>query len=513
MTQKQGAWLAAGVAALAFLPSLGFGFVYLDDYLMVQKWEYYSRLGSAWSAVSNPVWAVGTVPVDYYRPLSALVYVLGAWLSQAVLSGPSPFFFHVTNWALQIWIAWMLHRVLTRLGQPPTRALALCALFTLAPALAGAVAWIGGQNELLLAAFSLAAFLAYLERRLAAHAVWFLLALLSKENAAVLPVVCGLHFAALGLPGLTRSPATWRRLAGAWLAPIGVFALLRHGVLSAHTGGESASSLASVLGSMLTGLRFVPIYLGRLLLPFGLSTLPTAQDASLAVQAAGGIAATALIALVWLHKGEARRLSVLGAFWFLAFLLPTFVRATDDLSFVLREDRAYLASVGLLFPLLPLADRVSGRVFVAVLLALACFQLPHQLDYSDGERFYRVATERSPSLAFARAHLGDMHLFAGEPDRAIDEYARAIALNPTEPHVHNNLAVALERRGRWPEAEAEYRRELAFYPGDTLSLYGLAALLAAQNRSVEAKSLLERCLRVDPAHADALRLARELSGS
>ena len=66
-----------------------------------------------------------------------------------------------------------------------------------------------------------------------------------------------------------------------------------------------------------------------------------------------------------------------------------------------------------------------------------------------------------------------------------------------------DLAFAIDRSGRLPEAVAEYRRALARNPNHRDALNNLAVALARQGKGGEATALFERLVAVDPDNADA----------
>jgi tetratricopeptide (TPR) repeat protein len=76
-----------------------------------------------------------------------------------------------------------------------------------------------------------------------------------------------------------------------------------------------------------------------------------------------------------------------------------------------------------------------------------------------------------------------------------------VAANPGS-RVHGiNYAYVLKELGRVAEAEAEYRRVLALFPGDSTALNNLGALYIRVNRLTEAEDLLRK--PADAGYADA----------
>jgi tetratricopeptide (TPR) repeat protein len=90
---------------------------------------------------------------------------------------------------------------------------------------------------------------------------------------------------------------------------------------------------------------------------------------------------------------------------------------------------------------------------------------------------------------------GELAAAAGETDRALAALEAAVALDSGFPYIEpprwyfpprQALGAVLLQAGRAREAEAVYRADLAAYPRNGWSLFGLAQSLAAQGRAAEA---------------------------
>jgi uncharacterized protein (TIGR02466 family) len=65
----------------------------------------------------------------------------------------------------------------------------------------------------------------------------------------------------------------------------------------------------------------------------------------------------------------------------------------------------------------------------------------------------------------------------GRNHEAVDLFRQSLALNPRQPHVHNNLGGALVATGLASEAEPHYRRAIELKPDYTEARYNLALML------------------------------------
>lgn len=134
--------------------------------------------------------------MQFYRPLTSLSY----WLDFKVW-GLNPAAFHLTNILLHIANSVLLFLILLSLEISMVPAFSSALLFSVFPLHFENVAWISGRTDLLsflFAALSVWFLIKFLDRRggpyLGLSSLFFLLSLLSKENAILLPVIYGLVF-------------------------------------------------------------------------------------------------------------------------------------------------------------------------------------------------------------------------------------------------------------------------------------------------------------------------------
>jgi predicted Zn-dependent protease with MMP-like domain len=90
-----------------------------------------------------------------------------------------------------------------------------------------------------------------------------------------------------------------------------------------------------------------------------------------------------------------------------------------------------------------------------------------ELDDPDGaSKELLRATELDPDDAEARAHLAEAHYRCCRFDAAEREARAAVRADDTLPHGHWALGLALERRGRYDEAEREFARAARLAPDE-----------------------------------------------
>ncbi|HYM79946.1 MAG TPA: hypothetical protein VEY91_00890 [Candidatus Limnocylindria bacterium] len=272
---------AVGWAALLALLALLLAFLYgdalsipfiNDDYVFLDKTRRLSFL---------TVWAPRDLAFHWYRPWSRELHywTLQSWFGNR----ETPF--HLASFALWIAVLAVYFAIARRLAGARAAAVATAAVGALA-AWGVPLLWIAGVQELWMLLFVLLALLALVHDRLRLATGAFVLALLSKESAAVLPALAFVHQRWVAgrtfRSALTRTAPMWILL-GVWAA--------WHPML----GGR----LWRPVPVLDPGLHppFGVVLLRTLLMPFNLDAMP-APESRWVTLAAGALPVTAIAAIL-----------------------------------------------------------------------------------------------------------------------------------------------------------------------------------------------------------------------
>jgi Flp pilus assembly protein TadD len=496
--------LIALVAAV-YGKSLSYDFSYVDDSrLVIDRARFLSDLSNAPKLFREPYFFPPERRGEgYYRPLVSLTYMLDAQ------GGPlSAAAYHRTNVALHAVACLLVFALFSILLSNRNAALACAALFAVHPALTETVVWIPGRNDTIAVIFMILAWLAFLRaeksqstaRRSAlwgGFSVAFLLALLSKEAAIMLPfVVVGHRWLA------DRERPTIRALAillAASVPPVLIWATLR-----SQIGAEgSAESLFQRAGVAFAQLPSLFLFLGKALLPFDLAPLAHQKDSSwIPALVALPAAALAFYRVPW---AVACRMAAGFALFFLA-LAPT-LPVSDSL---ILENRLYFPVLGLLFAAavrieaLSLSGRAIATATCAVVAAFGVLAFRYSEGFRDRHAFAEAGVRGSPNLALAQMTHGNSLLVRGSVDAAEAAYHATLRLDPNRTIAHNNLGVVHLRRNNLAAAEAEFRVELVRNPNHSPAHYNLGLALNRTGRAAEAITAWIRAAELDPEHVDAV---------
>jgi hypothetical protein len=486
-----------------YLNTLFFNFTYWDDnYLIIDSFYFNRNIKNIITAFSKDVFrAIDTV---LYRPMMNILFIL-----EAQVGGKEPLIYHTTNLVLHIITSCLLLHLLLRLNYEKYTSLLFSLMFAVHPVLVSNVAWIPGRNDTLLATFILLwliSFINFIDTTswiyLLVQMLSFLLALFTKENAILIPLI-GLSFVILRRRHLLSKKNIL--LYTTWCVAVCIWLILRHSALTnpARIQLDEIKKLS---------LYVIPAgiiqYIGKIFLPVNLSPVPIIEDTPLLY---GLIATLLLTFIVSKTKNIYTTNFVLGALWFLLFLLPPFTAYFHNYG-ILLESRLYLPLIGLIISL-PETDliknakkKILNRVCLVIIIVFSILTYRYSRIFKDKITFWEYAAKTSPHLPLVYRNLGAMYYLEGNLHKAEDAWKKALALNPVELMVHNNLGLIYMKKGMYREAEEEFKKELAINPLFDTAHYNYGLLCLYTNRLKEAEYFLKKTLEINPEYIDAIQL-------
>lgn len=485
--------LCAALGLLVYLPSLGGGFLYDDQHVVVDN-IYIRDVGQFGTVLRH----------DPARPLLGL-----SWALNHAVAGLRPWPYHLVNVLLHAGNAalvaslflWMAGRW-RRVGGRGAAALGAC-LFAASPMAAETVAYVSSRSTALATLFGLASLrlgVGALEgsgRRLASAVGLYLAALATKEEAAAVPLLLLLldfFFVAEQRP---------RELLRRWRVHLAFLGLTALGfvVRRALTGDWLPAPAVAPERYLATQLAVFPLYFVRALIPLdpafyrGHPPSPWPPD----WPTLAGWALTLALA-VWAVRVRLRRPEwSLAVAWLAAGLLPS--SSIVALKEMVVDHRAYLGSAGVCF-----AWGISlwrpGRTRLAALLVtvLAARAVHYQWVLADPVRVWQDGVRRAPRAVEAWLALGEAYAVRSDP-QAETALQHAVRLDPRDARAWTNLGALYLERGRMREGEAAMRQAARAAPADARIRDNLGMILLAQGRAGEARAEFEAAVAGRPALA------------
>jgi len=459
--------LFIAVAVLAvYSTALTFNFIGFDD-MEILKQRYFIIGDISKIKVAFTTDAFLGPNGSFYRPLQTVSFML-----DALVGGPKPFIYHLTNLLLHIASSLCVFWLLLTLGYRRLLSLLLALVFALHPLFVPMVAWVPTRGDLLLTIFVILSLILFIKTfrtnrplLVVCHGIAFCLALLSKETAVAVPPLCLFYY----YFEFRKTPAR-KLIKGCfivWLVAGTAWYYLRSAL---HAPADNSVGVFALIQN----LPIVPELLGKFFVPAGFQLTPLFSLRDTAI----GVIAAALFAWVIAGMGAwTDRKVQFGLFWALLCILPVMVFRNSDAKFIFDYlyHRAYLPSVGLIIVLAELLTRLNLRSekyfqraaigFVPVLAycAIASF---HELGfYRDGVRFFTEAIARTPRNALcynnrAVYYGNELH----NHEAALKDFDKAIEINPGYMVAIVNRGVTYENLGRKEEAIASLQKAFGVNP-------------------------------------------------
>jgi tetratricopeptide (TPR) repeat protein len=288
----------------------------------------------------------------------------------------------------------------------------------------------------------------------------------------------------------------WRRRYGLYLMLAGTWLLLgwlvtstgnRGGPAGVGIGMSGWTYLCTQLGAIVHYL-WLSVWPSPLVLDYGVATAHGAMEIVPYAVLLGPLAIATCVALWrWPKAG------FFGA-WFFAILAPT-SSVLPVATQTMAEHRMYLPLAAVVMGVVVggyLAGRwlvdhgsvsrrtaqIAGRCLAAlVVAAFVLLTFRRNTDYASAVSIWQDTVDKVPNNVRARSYFGLALADGKRLEEAVEQYRKALKLDPKSAQIHNDLGVALSRNGRVDEAIVNYRialepwRRFAF-PGSTCRGHG-----------------------------------------
>ena len=326
-----------------------------------------------------------------------------------------------------------------------------------------------------------------------------MLALLSKESAAVLPVLFVLLYF------LYRKPGEGVNISLPVVAMIPM-ALVLGFYLYMRSSSVLAQQHLISFNALVYNLPVLPEEFFKFFVPGCFAVLPAFNP----MVTAGGIALMFVtgIAVFILRKKTDERLLVTGVCIFLLPLLavlfykPVFAGFAYDY----LDHRMLLPSTGLLLVVyalvLPFARKFSSKyVLPGLAVVMAVAAVFNAGNYKSKYTYYDNAVKCSPGSGLAWLNYGTLLNTDGRYDEAADKFVHLVALIPDNATFRVDLAETYLAKKDTQAMLREYRALIKKIPGYTDAYYRIAGYYNMKNLTDSAIGILTAAISADPTNA------------
>jgi len=524
------------VAAL-YLPSLFNGFVW-DDYFVVvtndfvHSWanipllftrQYLTQPGDMSLAGMK---LIGSGELSY-RPVVTLSYFLD-W----AIWKENPFGYHLHNFLLHLFNTLLVYILLSILTRCRWGAFGGALLFAWHPVHTETVCAIGNREDVQFFFFTMAALLCYIAEgyvsgqkkpilRICSLGCFFL-ALFAKEMALTLPVILWVY------DSFYRWDQRWPgyraifngRYAGYWLIVV-FYIFIRFFVITQSLGPRDLWLGNNIYTHALILIKIIGHYLFWLILPFGWHHIIPEDNSFAAYSFFEGpvlVSFIAIIGLVIVALFSRRRNPGLSfsIAWFFITLAPVMnffpLRTFAALRYLYLPSVALSLAVGLALSRvlkpqgigLPKQGKMIVSVFAVLILVCYAGQVLQGIAmWKNDISFGRHLAQHYPAIPRIRCILGTYYQDLGQDDKAYEEFAATLRLDPGYGKAYLCRGMIHLKRGKLDRAQADMERALDLDARLWQAHFNLGQIYMRQNRNSDAIEQFSRLLRFAPRQVAA----------
>jgi protein O-mannosyl-transferase len=389
---------------------------------------------------------------NYYRPVQTISFMV-----DAQISGEKPHAYHFSNIFYHVLTVIVLFFLLRKFGVRDDISFFISLLFAIHPLFTNAVVWVPGRGDLLSGLFCSAAFLSFIYYNSTRnkwyfffHSVAFIFALFSKEISVFLPVmVISYYWFILKNKYEIKALIPFFIV---WSFSVFLFFLLRYIFLNSQ-------SLLS-FKAFISNLPVIPIFLSKLIIPLDLSPMPVYNITFIIT---GVIILIVSAIYIRKLKKEDRSLILIGAVWFLGFIIPAmFVElAFAKVRFQYLECRSYLPSIGAFIALGIFINgifrakgiNILAGIFIPVILIFGIISYNYSGVYTDGISFFSSIIKSNRANAYAFSERGCIYLANKNIELALADFDSSIKISPALSDAYFNKAVLFNSINNHTQAE------------------------------------------------------------
>ncbi|MFC1668574.1 tetratricopeptide repeat protein [Chlamydiota bacterium] len=470
----------------------------IDDIVLIEKNSFIRSISTINNIFTQDIGGGANHQYGYYRPLQIFLYSLIFFFSGLNVIG-----YHLVNVLLHIITCMLFFHVLLILSKNQWIAVVSSILFVTSPIHVENVSYISGTADILVTLFMLTAFLYFLKDQKEQKTVnfiliiiFFLLAIFSKENAIIFPVLLLIY------NFVFKKKFAFRIFVPLFIITF-IYFLLRIIILKVHiTTVPLIESIKRIPGFFIA----IFIYLKSLVFPLGLHLFYNLQDMNnKGLYCALGVLIIIFILGISFKTKKKYPLVTFSLLWFIITLLPSSNIIPVD---TFMADRyLYLPSIGFYFFIgiaLFFLYRIKLLkaiviVFLICLISIFCFVTIKQNVYWSNKIFtFKRSIAFSPSDLRLYHGLATIHLQKGEAEKALFYLNEIIEKNPFNMDAYAKLGRAYSALGQTERAIKTYKKIIIFEPDNIDTYNALGNIFANLKKYNEAIYYYKKAIEKDP---------------
>lgn len=397
----------------------------------------------------------------FYRPIQNLTFAVDIFISG---NPENALPLHVSNVIYFALFLLSLFFFFLKFGIKNKLAFWGCLFFAVNPLFVSSIAWIPARGDIFLALFSVTSMIFFIDflktksvKNMVLVCVFYTLALFSKETAVALPVIYLTYFLAFQEE---KKLSVKHFILAFVLLVIGMF---WYWLRSKALVGYDVRPFSQKLSDFLYHFISIPTGISQFFFPIKYSPLPVFSK----IKTILGLLLIVVMAFSVKNTNTPFRKNIFYAIWYIILCLPVFMGARL-IGIDYLDHRFILPLVGfmlLFFSILPEKWIAKLRwIGFAVLLVYASISFTRTGYYKNGDTFYAKIFETSKS-PIAYNNRGAYKQGNGDFQGALEDYSKAIELNPKYEDAYSNRAIMQFHFGNLVAAYQDINKAIALYQG------------------------------------------------
>jgi len=423
------------------------------------------------------------------------------------IGGLHPFTFRIINILSHLGCVFVIY-ILLYLSMSERIAVIVASLFAVHPILTESVSWISGGLYSMYAFFFLLSFLFYLfsesnRKYLYYSLIFFILSIFSSEKALALFLVFALYELSFG-----SLKYNWKKVLPYF--SISLFLLILYVTkIGYRVSAVEAQTYQTSGGGFYNPLVQIPVaigtYLKLIFWPAKLTLYQTEMTFSQGQYIL--LLLTTLTFLGIIIWGYFKNKNIF--FWLVFFIITLLPTLTPfKISWIVAERYVYLGTLGILICFAILFDRfiklnenskmVGYFLLMVIIASLSLRTIFRNRDWKNEDTLWLATAKIAPSGQQIHNNLGDVYARQGNLPKAVEEFKKAIEINPNYADAYHNLANTYQQMGQLDAAVENYQKALNINPQLWQSYQNLGAIYFNQGQYDLALENIKKALEINP---------------
>jgi len=456
---------------------------------------------------------------NFYRPLQSLSFMIDYHFWKF-----NPFGYHLINVITHILNSVMAYFLVYLISKKRDVSIFTGLLFCVHTVFSGPVNYISARADLLNTFFFLISMISYVLYKegyfkgygfliYLSSLSTFLLALLSKEIACIVPLIFLFYLFCFSNEKM-RLEKSRRNLIWVFFIIIAIYGYLRFTVLSFTEGKliETTTAAIPLYNRLLTASKVIMVYLRILLIPTGLHIERYIEPARSFMQDEVFLSMVGLFIIgcfsYFFYKTSKIKFFFIG--WFFIWLVP--YSNIYPLPYFIGEGYLYIPSIGFFALVAMYLSELSkkSKIWLYVVNVMLFFlivfygslTIKEAEKWSDPVKLWSNTAKYSPKSYKAHLELGVALAKKGLYQDAENQMQKALELNPRDYAGYNNIGNIYKVKGDFKKAEEAYKKAIELNPKNANSYSNLGNIYLQANRYDEAIDCYKKAIELNPYMAN-----------